>query len=802
MGSARRDADSMGRTGVAAEIRGQQIHAMEENVWKSLVGYLIVALLASYLAFDEWSGMLIAWLVVTFIICGSRIALALRTALRPVRPRSARSERSLMIITAIVSITMASGPAWIALKSEGFVVAVMIMLVVSSTWGGALVQAPLFSSAASYTAATTPAWLVSLFVLGPTWSRVGLTALFLVTVVIAIDNVYRYARNFEQGLRQRMELREQGEHLEQQAEVIGLLLKEHEDQSSDWLWQTDVDGRIVHPSPRFADAFSRVAAEMEGRTLADLLRAPEVQGNAEAMARVREEMAAGSSFRDIVVPGAVGEERRWWSVSGRPVLGEDDRPAGYRGVMADVTVAKEAQAQVIHMAHHDVLTGLANRAYFHDRLRESLAVAGEAGASDEAGISLITMDLDGFKPVNDRYGHPVGDALLIAIADRLRAEVAASGIVARIGGDEFAIKSKINEPGAMDAFCRRLIRALARPYTVAGHDITIGASIGVAFAPSDGRTVEELFRNVDAALYRAKRDGRGTYRFFAPEMDHQLQERFLLLQDLREALRRDEFVLNYQPFVDASTGAITGCEALIRWIHPVRGIVPPMAFVPLAEESGLIVRIGAWVIETACAQAAQWPDDKRISVNISPVQFMDHELPDRIRAALVRSGLSAHRLELEVTEAVLIGNADAALDMLRRIRAIGVKIALDDFGTGYSSLSYLRRFPFDKVKIDRSFVTGIEEQHDSQVIVRGIRDIALGLGMTITAEGVETAGQAQMLVNSGCHELQGFLFSKPRPRTEMTQLFDGAGCMRWESERDTRQRSAHANRRLRLVRAE
>lgn len=793
MRSQRRDAV---RDGAAAEIRGHQIHAMEANVWKSLAGYLVVATLASYLAFEEWSALLLVWLPAAFVVCGARIALALRTALRPVAPRSAASERALMLVTGLVSATIASGPAWIALQSEGFVAAVMIMLVVSSTWGGALVQAPLFSSAASYTAATIPAWVVSLVALGPTWDRVSLTLLFLITVLIAIDNVYRYARNFEQGLRQQVELKEQGAHLEQQAEVIGLLLKEHEDQSSDWLWQTDADGRIVRPSPRFADAFSRATGELEGVVLRDLLLADGVHGNAEGVAEVVASLGGARCFRDILVPGSVAGAPRWWSLSGRPVLADDGRVVGYRGVMADVTVAKEAQAQVMHLAHHDVLTGLANRAYFHNRLRVALE------GMDEDGISLITMDLDGFKPVNDRYGHPVGDALLIAIADRLRAEVAGNGIVARIGGDEFAIKSRIHEPAVMDSFCRRLIRSLTRPYTVGGHELTIGASIGVVFAPADGRTIEELFRNVDAALYRAKRDGRGTYRFFAPEMDHQLQERFLLMQDLREALRRGEFVLNYQPFVDASTGGITGCEALIRWQHPVRGLVPPLAFIPLAEETGLIVQIGAWVIETACAQAALWPGDKRISVNISPVQFMDHELPDRIRAALTRSGLPAHRLELEVTEAVLIGNADTALDMLRRIRAIGVRIALDDFGTGYSSLSYLRRFPFDKVKIDRSFVTGIEEQHDSQVIVRGIRDIALGLGMTITAEGVETAGQAQMLVSSGCHELQGFLFSRPQPEEEVTQMFGAEGCTQWDAEPDGRRRVANGNRRLRLVRAE
>ncbi len=756
---------------VTAEIRGIQIHSMESSVWKSLAGYLVAVVVATLLAYEHWSPVLDVWVPVVLIVGAARMALALRTALKPVRPLHAASERRLMAVTALVSAVLVAGPIWIALHSDGLVSAIMIMLVVSAMWGGALVQASTFSCAVSYTAMTIPVWLVCLYAAGATRERLGLTLLFVIMVVIAIDNVHRYARSFEKGQRQRLDLAVQGDHLKQQADVIALLLKEHEDQSSDWLWQIDATGRIVSPSARFAQVFAGRGEVIEGRSFVGLLTCRGVEGNAEGLAALADHIDGARSFRDLLVPGALDGSPRWWAISGRLHADVTGVVRGYRGVMVDVTEAKQAQARIVYMAHHDSLTGLANRVFFRQRLDALLFASGGKDAS------LLSIDLDGFKPVNDRYGHPVGDALLIAIADRLRALVPGEGMVARLGGDEFAIRSSICDPESMGVFCRRLLEKLQQPYKVAGHEFSIGASIGIALAPADGETAEELIKNADAALYRAKRDGRGTYRFFVQEMDRHLQERMLLTQELREALGEQQFVLEYQPFIDAGSGIITGCEALIRWRHPSRGAISPAQFIPLAEISGLIVPIGAWVIETACAQVATWPADKRVSVNISPVQLKDSGLPEQIEQALRKHALAPCRLEIEVTEAVFIDDADRALDVLRRIRGLGVKIALDDFGTGYSSLSYLRKFPFDKVKVDRSFVTEIENRHDSRVIVQSIRDIALGLGMTMTAEGVETAGQALHLMKSGCHELQGFLFSKPQSESGIAGMFDPNALM-------------------------
>jgi predicted signal transduction protein with EAL and GGDEF domain len=352
--------------------------------------------------------------------------------------------------------------------------------------------------------------------------------------------------------------------------------------------------------------------------------------------------------------------------------------------------------------------------------------------------------------------------------------VAGGDVVARFGGDEFVVlDAALASSAEVEEMAQRIIESLSAPMPLAGEEVTVGVSIGIAFAPSDGRTAGDLLKNADAALYRAKAAGRGTFRFFEPEMDRKLQERQRLVQDLRTALTRNELQLHYQPFVTAETGATSGCEALLRWHHPEHGMISPAEFIPLAEESGLIVPIGAWVIDQACQEAAGWPATHRVSVNISPVQFRSRVLPEVILTALSRSGLAPSRLEVEVTEAVLIDDANAALDILRQIRGLGVRIALDDFGTGYSSLSYLRRFPFDKIKIDRSFVQELHTRHDSQVIVRAIRDMAQGLGMTVTAEGVETVEQAERLRRTGCEELQGFLYSRPKPAGELFLREDG-----------------------------
>lgn len=428
---------------------------------------------------------------------------------------------------------------------------------------------------------------------------------------------------------------------------------------------------------------------------------------------------------------------------------------------------KQAEARANHLAMHDALTGLANRIQLNGELEHALARVKRGEI-----IATHLLDLDHFKNVNDTLGHPAGDKLLNMVADRLRSAVRETDIIARMGGDEFAIlQVDIAQPADVSALAVRVIDSVNQPYDIDGHQVIIGTSVGVAVAPTDGTGPDQLMRNADLALYRAKGDGRGTFRFFQAGMDAQMRERRAMECDLRKALAVGEFELYYQPVVNLLRNEISGVEALIRWWHPERGLLLPSAFIPVAEEIGFIIPLGEWVLRKACATAAQWPGHVRVSVNLSPLQFDSPGLVQIVLGALGASGLAPARLELEITETALLKNTEVTLSTLYQLREIGVRIAIDDFGTGYSSLSYLQSFPFDNIKIDRSFVKDINEGVGSLNIVRAVAALANGLGMATTAEGVETSEQLDTIKSEGCTEMQGFFFSAPRPAGEIERLF-------------------------------
>jgi diguanylate cyclase (GGDEF)-like protein len=441
---------------------------------------------------------------------------------------------------------------------------------------------------------------------------------------------------------------------------------------------------------------------------------------------------------------------------------------GWVATHEDITQRQQAEASIAFMARHDALTKLPNRVLFRERMEQAIVMAGRG-----TQFAVICLDLDNFKQVNDTLGHPVGDGLLIAAADRLQTCVREIDTVARLGGDEFAIiQLGVLQPDDAEALAGRIIEAFRQPFDVDGHQVLAGASIGVTVAPGDSVSYETLMRDADIALYLAKTEGRGTVRFFEPEMDARIHIRRTLESDLQGAIARNEFELHYQPLVSLTENRVVGFEALLRWHHPVRGLVSPLDFIPVAEETGMIVAIGEWVLRTACFEAENWPTDITVAVNLSPVQFKKGNLVATVQAALAESGLRPNRLELEITESVFLHDTVDTLATLRQLRAMGIGVALDDFGTGYSSLSYLRSFPFNKIKIDQSFVRDMTANKESMSIIRAVTGLGLSLGMKTIAEGVETVEQLDRLRNEGCTEVQGFYFSHPLPAGELPTLIE------------------------------
>jgi diguanylate cyclase (GGDEF)-like protein/PAS domain S-box-containing protein len=535
---------------------------------------------------------------------------------------------------------------------------------------------------------------------------------------------------------------------------------------SDWIWETDADLRLTYVSDHFARATGLRPGDVAGLGLHEVLRPP-----AEPEQRRRHQAALGAArpFRDLLCRLRSGDQGlRTLRVAGKPVVGPDGALRGYRGTATDITAEVEALDRVRFLAEHDALTGLPNRLLLRERLAEAAARCRRDGTE----AVVLCVDLDRFKEVNDTLGHAAGDRLLVGCAERLRACARDGDVVARLGGDEFALlRAGAGGPADVAALCERVIDALREPFHLDGHEVVVGASVGVAAAPGDGEDAARLLQNADIALYRAKAEGRGRFRRFEAGMDEELRQRKALEAALRGALPAGELEVHYQPQVDARSLRLVGVEALVRWRHPERGVVSPAEFVAVAEETGLILSIGEWVLRTACRDAVAWPS-LTVSVNVSPVQVRYRDLPGLVSRALADARLPPSRLELEITEGVLLQNAAEALSVLEQVKAGGVRIAMDDFGTGYSSLGYLQRFPFDKIKIDRSFVAGLDAGVENAAIVRAVVSLARTLGACTCAEGVETQGQLARLRAEGCDQLQGYLFGRPAPAAAIGRLLE------------------------------
>jgi diguanylate cyclase (GGDEF)-like protein/PAS domain S-box-containing protein len=546
-------------------------------------------------------------------------------------------------------------------------------------------------------------------------------------------------------------------------ETIQSLLSQYDEHGADAIMEVDCDGRLDRPSPRLCEMLGRTSAELDGLNISSLFEpGPERSAMLGAARRLQR-------FRNHVVPVGVDGKRRWWSVSGCAMFDGQGRHQGFRCFAQDVTEQRANEERVHVMATRDNLTGLLNRAMFTARLNDLLD-----GKRERGNCSVLFIDLDHFKLVNDTYGHAAGDAVLIEAARRIEALLEPDMMAARLGGDEFAVLAwNVASASVTSRLADAIVAELARPIIRDGVLLPSGGSIGIALGLEHGRTNETLLRAADIALYEAKSRGRGQSVLFEDGLLHKMQERRDLEVDLRSAMDRGEFALYYQPLIDIASRRTIGYEALLRWHHPSRGPVPPATFVPLAEETGLIVAIGEWALREALREAATWQEHLSISVNVSPAQMRGESLFDHVMAALTATGVAPRRLELEITETALMERSEEHLRILHRLRALGVRIALDDFGTGYSSLTYLRSFPFDKLKVDRSFVNDIVEEPDSHAIVRSVVSLAREFGMKTTAEGIESEAQLTRLRSMGCTQAQGFLFAQPLPAASIPATHRG-----------------------------
>jgi diguanylate cyclase (GGDEF)-like protein/PAS domain S-box-containing protein len=773
---------------MAGRVRFEQVQSILRMTPVMMGANIVIALLVGLAGLSSpHTTALTLWaaLVISYALLGLRGWVASQRRKSVKNTVSPRGVRRITWQAGLLGCLWAALPIMTMPKEQGFAGA-MPMLVASVLAGmigcGGFAMLTLPAAAIAY---STPMVIGALYVLATSNDPIlyALGGLLIFCHMVVSVSCLSHAKIFADRL-------VAADELEQQKQVVSLLLSDFEEGASDWLWEVDASGALTYVSDRMAAAAGVDKDQLIGRPMSELCGAAEgPMGSVAALAPLFFDQKA---FRDVTVSIGVGSETHWWSLSAKPVHDLNGLFTGFRGVGADITQAREDQARISRLAHYDVLTQLPNRLSFLQALSKAWTEHGKKGGT---GCAVLCLDLDHFKGVNDSLGHPIGDDLLIQAAARLRDCVGELGLVSRLGGDEFSVviaPSPGHEPLA--ELARAIVATLSDPYDVRGHNVLIGASVGIAVAPFDADDPDGLLKNADLALYRAKGDGRGAYRFFETAMDVWAQERRALELDLRDALANNELKLFFQPLIGSVEHETTGFEALLRWQHPRRGLVPPADFIECAEQWGLIGTIGEWVLHEACRTAAGWPSHLTVAVNLSPNQFASGELVAQVSDALKASGLAPQRLELEITEGLLLHDSVKTLEQLAALKALGVKIAMDDFGTGYSSLAYLWRFPFDKIKIDRSFVAEMQDNTAIADILRTIALLGQTLNLEVTAEGVETQAQANLLSEMRCDTFQGFLYGRPMPVGDIPSflLSNLARQMRREVEDDGAEGEAEA----------
>jgi diguanylate cyclase (GGDEF)-like protein len=744
-----------------ARTRGVQLQALNRYVpFNTALMALNVVALVLTLRRLEHAGFLIGWGM-------AMVGLALIWAMRfvDIRRRGEAAEASPRLFWTVTAEVVAFGVGWAAmlvnlLPQVGFETQTLLLLLSVTAMG-----------ACGFAAAVMPVCAVLLVAIiggSAIWAIPPASPLAIPAIPLAFATfgalIIRGVIVTSFALMARM--RTQSE-LADRNEVVRLLLNEFEINGSDWLIEVDDLGQLTHVSTRLADVARRPRAELLGQPLLSFLAKDKLAEGREVVTVLTASFEARRAFRDITIPVDVGGETRWWALSGTPKFDAAANFTGYRGVGRDVTEARRSHDRIAQLARFDPLTGLANRALFREALEDALARASRTAKS----CALLFIDLDRFKSVNDTLGHAAGDRLLRETAGRLRDAIGGGATIARLGGDEFAVM--LPEASARRAahVAQAIVNTLGQPFDLDGHATTIGASVGYALGPIDGANVEMLLKSADLALYEVKSNGRSAACRYVPAIRERADERRALEVDLAVALERGELSLAFQPVVEASDERIVGFEALLRWTHPVLGNIPPVKFIPVAEATGLIIPIGHWVIENACAWAARWPDHIRIAVNLSPVQIDDPVLIETVQHALAANGLHPDRLELEITESLFLNEKPSTIGTLAALRELGVSFALDDFGTGYSSLGYLQKAAFSRIKIDRSFVSrAIQPGSEAGAIIQAIVNLAHSLDMVTIAEGTETREEFERCRSLGCEQVQGYLFGRPMPPEEATAL--------------------------------
>ena len=743
-----------------SRLRGLQYSHLAQKVRLRVGAHLAAALLFIWAAWPAVKfGYIAVWLglLVMSLVNLARVDTMLGDADRRRMTRDEFHRQTvgagvLALCWAIPNVFVASGPPTLQLTYWSIIATLIAgsALVLSSAPLGTIVFA-LIAGVSS---------VVALIVAGHLEGAVAAVGFVTVAVVGTITGARTHltARVAEAGMAEK-------------SEVVSLLLREFEENEADWLWQVDTSRRIRGASPRFAFALGRSPEEVDGIPFIQLISGDGWDNGQfpPSLHELADKLKRRENFSNLLVKVTIGREFRWWELSGTPMLDESGTYIGFRGVGSDVTEQRESSEKIAYLARYDTLTGLPNRLMLNEALGDGLRYAEQW----RTRCAFLMIDLDRFKAVNDSLGHQIGDRLLAQVSNRLKDVIGEQELCGRLGGDEFAIVIRdASEKGHVERIARTVIDRLSQPYEVDHHTLYVGASVGSALGPRDGSTVEELMRNADLALYRAKDDGGGEHCPYEPALHAMAEERRQLEFSLRRALERDEMLLHYQPVVDANSQELVSFEALLRWDSPEHGFVSPAKFIPLAEDTRLIVPIGTWVLEQACREAAQWPGDVKVNVNASPEQLIEPDFATTVVRALQASGLAPHRLEIEVTESIFLRDANVARGALEQCMALGCSVALDDFGTGYSSLGYLRKLKFSTIKVDRSFVQGAaQDSAESLAIIRAVVAMAQSLEMTTTAEGVETAEEAEMIRRMGCDKIQGYYFGRPMPANEARDIF-------------------------------